>query len=83
MTEAHSYWRPRFNYQPHDRDGDGQLDEDPCEDLDGDGEISLMYVPDPKGKYVLKDGKLVNSGTVDVMEASLRFSLLRLLAGTF
>jgi len=21
MTEPHNYWRPRFNYQPHDRDG--------------------------------------------------------------
>lgn len=53
LTEPHSHWRPRFNMQPYDADGDGLVDEDPYEDLNGDGEIGHMYQPDPQGKYVL------------------------------
>ena len=39
--------------------GDGRLDEDPYEDLNGDGEIGLMYAPDPEGPFILKEGRLV------------------------
>jgi hypothetical protein len=35
--------------RPFDDDGDGQSDEDPGEDLNGDGNITLMRVRDPKG----------------------------------
>jgi hypothetical protein len=37
----------RSGIQPHDDDGDGQYDEDPADDLDGDGMITQMrkYVP--------------------------------------
>ncbi|MAG55427.1 MAG: hypothetical protein CMJ83_03965 [Planctomycetes bacterium] len=59
VTEPHTHWRPRFNYRPHDADGDGKKDEDPYDDLDGDGEIGLMYAADPKGPYGLVDGRLM------------------------
>jgi len=35
--------------RPFDDDGDGLLDEDPPEDLDGDGNSTLMRVRDPEG----------------------------------
>ncbi|MHC5010995.1 MAG: M14 family zinc carboxypeptidase, partial [Planctomycetota bacterium] len=59
LAEPHSRWRPRFNYRPHDSDGDGRVDEDSYEDLDGDGEIGLMYRPAEDGPFVLEDGRLV------------------------
>ncbi|HWP36907.1 MAG TPA: M14 family metallopeptidase [Gemmatimonadales bacterium] len=37
---------------PYDDDGDGTADEDPPEDLNGDGLILQMRVPDPAGHYV-------------------------------
>lgn len=39
----------RSTVRPWDDDGDGSLDEDPAEDLDGDGEITSMRVPSPPG----------------------------------
>jgi poly(3-hydroxybutyrate) depolymerase len=59
LTEPHSHWRPRFNYRPHDADGDGRVDEDGYEDLDGDGEIGQMYVEDPQGPFVRKGERIV------------------------
>ena len=59
LGAAFSHWRPRYNSRPYDADGDGKIDEDGSEDLDGDGEIGLMYRPDPNGGYVLRDGRLV------------------------
>ncbi|MDR1937959.1 MAG: hypothetical protein LBQ73_05605 [Tannerellaceae bacterium] len=48
---------PREPFRPTDDDGDGLYDEDMAEDVDGDGEISLMYAEDPSGQYRLsKDG---------------------------
>lgn len=43
----------RSNVRPVDEDGDGLLDEDPPEDLDGDGRILSMRVPDPNGNLRL------------------------------
>jgi Zinc carboxypeptidase len=43
----------RWNVRPTDEDGDGALDEDPPEDLDGDGRILQMRVPDPDGRWKL------------------------------
>jgi M6 family metalloprotease-like protein len=62
-TQPNSLWRPRFNFRPHDADGDGKVDEDGYEDLNGDGEISQMYVIDTKGVFVLKDGRMVRDRT--------------------
>ena len=43
----------RWNVRPVDEDGDGLFDEDPPEDLDGDGRMLQMRVPDPKGDWAL------------------------------
>lgn len=48
---------PREPFRPTDDDGDGLYDEDMTEDIDGDGEISMMYAEDSHGAYRLsKDG---------------------------
>lgn len=39
----------RSSVRPHDSDGDGSLDEDPPEDLNGDGYITLMRKKDEMG----------------------------------
>ncbi|MDP6929379.1 MAG: M14 family zinc carboxypeptidase, partial [Planctomycetota bacterium] len=63
VTKPTSLWRPRFNFRPHDADGDGKIDEDGYEDLNGDGEISQMYVVDAEGPFVLKGGRMVRDHT--------------------
>jgi hypothetical protein len=42
----------RTNARPVDDDNDGRIDEDPGEDLNGDGMVTLMRVPDPAGDYL-------------------------------
>ena len=41
----------RWNIRPFDEDNDGRVDEDPPDDLDGDGRILRMRVEDPKGQW--------------------------------
>ena len=41
----------RGNLTPFDDDNDGRLDEDPPEDLNGDGVITMMRVKDPRGPF--------------------------------
>jgi len=41
----------RSTVRPWDEDEDGRLDEDPPEDLDGDGWITNVRVPDPEGDW--------------------------------
>ncbi len=41
----------RSTPRPYDEDGDGLLDEDPGNDLDGDGSITQMRVPSPTGLW--------------------------------
>ena len=43
----------RWNVRPTDEDGDGLVDEDPPEDLDGDGRMLQMRVPDPEGGWTV------------------------------
>lgn len=43
----------RRNTLPVDDDNDGRTDEDPPEDLNGDGLITLMRVADPAGAYMV------------------------------
>ena len=45
----------RSTIRPYDSDGDGLLDEDPAEDLDGDGKIRQMRIKVAKGegRYIL------------------------------
>lgn len=40
---------------PWDEDGDGLEDEDPGDDLDGDGQVLRMRVVDPAGRYKVSD----------------------------
>ena len=41
----------RSTPRPYDEDGDGLLDEDPGNDLDGDGSITQMRVPTANGRW--------------------------------
>jgi hypothetical protein len=41
------------NGTPNDEDHDGLIDEDGCEDLNGDGLITLIRVEDKEGQYVV------------------------------
>lgn len=43
----------RGNAFSYDADNDGRFDEDPGEDLNGDGMITLMRVPDPSGEFMV------------------------------
>jgi hypothetical protein len=43
------------NFRPVDDDNDGRTDEDPTEDLNGDGLVTLMRVPDPLGPYAVHE----------------------------
>jgi hypothetical protein len=43
------------NTRPTDDDRDFQFDEDPCEDLNKDGLITLIRVSDPSGKFTESD----------------------------
>ena len=43
----------RGNAASYDDDNDGRVDEDPGEDLDGDGVITLMRVPDQSGDFMI------------------------------
>jgi hypothetical protein len=48
---------PREPFRPVDDDRDGLYDEDMTEDVDGDGELSVMYAEDRSGEYRLsRDG---------------------------
>jgi murein tripeptide amidase MpaA len=42
----------RGNLSPYDDDNDARVDEDPPEDLNGDGLITFMRVRDPSGPYM-------------------------------
>lgn len=43
----------RTNQHPRDADNDGRMDEDGPEDLNGDGYITVMRVPDPAGHFII------------------------------
>ncbi len=47
--------RGGLNRYPKDEDRDGLFAEDPSEDLNADGLITTMLVPDPGGKWILSD----------------------------
>jgi hypothetical protein len=64
---------PREPFRPWDDDGDGLYDEDQAEDVDGDGEISMMYVDDPKGDLKLAPDKRRFVPVADPREEVRRF----------
>ena len=43
---------PRTGLAPRDNDGDGVIDEDGLDDLDGDGHVTQMRRRNPNGRYV-------------------------------
>jgi len=45
----------RNNLKPYDDDEDGSIDEDPEEDIDGDGFIVQMRKKDPEGKWIVDE----------------------------
>lgn len=47
----------RSSVNPVDQDRDGVADEDPGNDLDGDGWITQMRWPDPDGEWVIDDAE--------------------------
>jgi len=64
---------PREPYRPADDDGDGLFDEDQTEDVDGDGELSVMYVEDPAGEFKLSPDKRRFVRVADPREEVPRF----------
>lgn len=48
----------RSTVRPYDSDGDGKMDEDPNEDLDGDGYCRQMRWKDPEGQWVIDSSQL-------------------------
>lgn len=57
-VEPNTENNPREPYRPGDDDGDGLYDEDQTEDVDGDGEISVMWAEDQAGEYMMApDGR--------------------------
>lgn len=52
LKQAHTPHSNRTGLRPTDNDRDGLLDEDPPEDLNGDGSIGRMWKRDPMGSYV-------------------------------
>lgn len=51
FNEAHTPSSSRTVSVAYDDDNDGLFDEDPNEDLDGDGSITMMRIKDPFGNY--------------------------------
>jgi len=49
--------RDSRNAKPHNDDMDDQVDEDGCEDLDGNGIITMMRVKDPEGQWIPVNGE--------------------------
>jgi hypothetical protein len=64
---------PREPFRPWDDDGDGLYDEDQTEDVDGDGELSMMYVEDPAGELKLSPDKRRFVAVADPREEVRRF----------
>jgi len=55
-ASAQHFSSPRYerqlNARPTDNDRDGRLDEDPYEDLNGDGIITIMRIQDQSGEWI-------------------------------
>ena len=52
FREANTSSSSRSNQRPIDDDRDGRMDEDPPDDLDGDGSITRMWKRDPDGQWI-------------------------------
>ncbi len=58
---------PRSTPRPYDEDRDGLLDEDPPNDLDGDGSITQIRIPNPAGRWKQdpRDPRIMQPRNVD------------------
>ena len=52
IHDANNPNTPRTGFDPRDDDGDGLIDEDGPDDLNGDGEITQMRIKDPNGRWI-------------------------------
>ncbi len=52
FSHANTPHSSRTNQRPVDNDRDGLFDEDPPDDLDGDGNITSMWIKDPQGRWI-------------------------------
>ncbi len=52
LKEANTASSPRTGIAPRDNDGDGLIDEDGPDDLDGDGHITQMRRRSPNGRFI-------------------------------
>jgi hypothetical protein len=76
----------RSTVRPWDEDEDGELDEDPGEDLDGDGWITTMRIPDPEGDWYSHPddprlmarggGRDQGGGTGEIPEGAVRYRVV-------
>ncbi len=53
LTSPNTPHSPRSGVVPRDDDGDGLLDEDDFDDLDGDGHITMMRRRDANGRWIV------------------------------
>src|SRR6185436_17621852 len=51
IYQPNSPHSPRSGLAPRDNDGDGRIDEDGFDDLNGDGHISFMRRRNPNGQF--------------------------------
>lgn len=61
LTQPNSANSPRSGVVPRDNDGDGLVDEDGYDDLNGDGHITLMRRRTPSGRFIAspRDSRLM------------------------
>lgn len=52
LKRANTASSPRTGLVPRDNDGDGRVDEDTYDDLDGDGNITQMRRRNPNGRFI-------------------------------
>jgi len=53
LKEPNTPHSPRSGVSPRDDDGDGLVDEDDYDDLDGDGNITMMRRRNPNGRWIV------------------------------
>ncbi len=52
LKSANTASSPRTGLVPRDNDGDGRIDEDTYDDLDGDGNVTQMRRRNPNGRFI-------------------------------
>ncbi len=67
MYEGNNQHSPRSGVVPRDSDGDGTVDEDGYDDLNGDGHITQMRVRNPNGRWIVspEDSRIMIRAAID------------------